>query len=219
MLPDDVEAIVFDLYGTLLDVEGLEATVQQALPGVGGLVRLWRAKQLEYAFIRTLACRYIDFWAVTGDALDDACARLALTLDPAARDHLMDGWNRLEPFPDVVPALDALSVRPLAVLSNGSPTMLERALTAGGLRSRFGHVLSTDLVQRFKPDPAVYALAPGHLMVPARRLLFVSGNGFDVAGAGQFGMRVARLDRAGTPLDRLGVEPDMTLRSLHELAS
>lgn len=221
MLPDDIEAIVFDLYGTLLDVGGLEASVREILPDeqdAGGFVRLWRAKQLEYAFIRTLARDYADFWTVTGDALDYTFERLGRPLDGEARERLLDRWNRLPPFPDVLPALDTLQARPLAILSNGSPAMLERALDVGGLSRRFRHVLSADLVQRFKPDPAVYALAPGHLMVPARRLLFVSSNGFDVAGAGRFGLRVAWLDRSGTPRDRVGGVPDATFHSLGELA-
>lgn len=218
MVPSDVDAIVFDLYGTLLDVDGLAATVAASVGTADGLVPLWRAKQLEYAFIRSLTGDYADFRTVTGDALDYACARLGQPLGAGARARLIDGWDRLPPFPEVPAALDALSARPLAILSNGSPAMLERALAESGLRDRFAVVLSADLVQRFKPDPAVYALVPGHLGIPAERLLFVSANGFDVAGAARFGLRVARVDRAGLPLDGLGVTPEVTVRSLEELA-
>lgn len=214
---EGIDALVFDVYGTLLDVSTIDARCREITPRAGDFVALWRAKQLEYAFVRTLIDDYTDFWALTADALDHTAARFGLTLDRTTRARLMEGWLELRPFPDVPPALEALSTRPLVVLSNGSPAMLDAVLTRSGLKPRFRDVLSVDAVRRFKPHPAVYALAPAYLNIPAGRVLFVTANGFDVAGAKHFGFQVCRVNRAGTPLDRLGIEPDVTVASLGEM--
>jgi len=213
----DIDAVVFDVYGTLLDVDSIEARRREVAPEAAGLVGLWRSKQLEYSFVRTLVDDYVDFWAITEAALDYALATLGVALDPARRTRLLDAWLALTPFPEVPAALAALAGRPLAVLSNGSPSMLDAALTHAGLKPLFAAVLSADTVRRFKPHPAVYALAPAWLRMPAARVLFCSANGFDVAGAWRFGLRVCRVSRDGRPIDALGVEPDATIRSLAEL--
>ncbi|MDI3340264.1 MAG: haloacid dehalogenase type II [Sphaerobacter sp.] len=212
-----IDALVFDLYGTLLDVDRLDEQRRAVLPQAEGLVALWRATQLRYTFIRTLMGDYVDFWAITAAALDHAAACLGVPLAPSERQRLLDAWLDLRPFPEVPAALAALAGRPLAILSNGSPAMLDAALERSGLKPAFDLVLSADTVRRFKPHPAVYALAPAWLRLPAERILFCSSNGFDVAGAGRFGLRVCHVARDRAPLDRLGVEPDVTIASLADL--
>src|SRR5438876_2488884 len=125
-----IRAVAFDLYGTLLDVRSLEAACAAVTADPGGLTALWRAKQLEYAFLRTLLDRYADFWQVTRDALIYAAARHGLALDEVRQQALMDAWLRLAPFDEVPSALERLARRdlPLAVLSHGSPRMLHAAL-------------------------------------------------------------------------------------------
>jgi 2-haloacid dehalogenase len=212
------DALVFDLYGTLLEV----GSVGRAAAGVTGdpaaLVELWRQKQLEYSWLRSLMGRYEDFWAVTGDALDYSLDRLGIELDGAGRARLLDAWLDVAPYPEVPDALDAMAPRPLAVLSNGSPRMLEECLRAGGLRGRMAQVLSVDEVAIFKPHPSVYALAEKALGLPAERILFVSSNGWDVAGARSYGLPVAWVNRAGAPVERLGAAPDLVVSDLAHLA-
>lgn len=209
---------MFDLYGTLLEVSSVEAACAEVTAGPAALVSLWRQKQLEYTWLRGLMGRYEDFWAVTAAALDHALERLALSPEEPARARLLDAWLAMRPYPEVAAALDWLAPRPLAVLSNGSPRMLEAGLASAGLRERFAHVLSVDAVRTYKPAPAVYRLAEQHLGLPRERLLFVSSNAWDAAGAKAFGLPVAWVNRAGAPMERLGVTPDLVVPDLAELA-
>ena len=217
----DVAAVAFDLYGTLLDVRSLEERCREAVPDAPAaeLVSLWRQKQLEYTWLRSLMGRYVDFWAVTGDALDHALARLRIGVDGAGRERLLDGWLSLRPQPEVQAALEMLEPRPLAVLSNGSPGMLDDVLRRTGLRDRFAHVISADEAGTYKPSPAVYALAGRHLRLRADRILFVSANGWDVAGAAAFGLVVAWVDRSGHPAEVLPGAPALVVPDLLALAS
>jgi len=212
-----VGALVFDVYGTLF---GFHRLAERARAIVGDLPLLdrWRAKQLEHSFLRTILGEYVDFWRVTEEALDAACAQLELELTSEERSHLLQGWLELEAFPDVRVALEAFRERGLrlAILSNGSPAMLEGLLDTAGLRSAFEVVLSADAVQRYKPAPAVYALAPAALVLRPERILFCSSNGFDVAGALRFGFRVCWVNR-GSSLDALGKQPHYSVQSLLEL--
>ncbi|MDW8059472.1 MAG: haloacid dehalogenase type II [Thermomicrobium sp.] len=218
MAEQGIEAVVFDVYGTLF---GFSRLAERAREIVGDLPLLdrWRAKQLEHSFLRTILGEYVDFWRVTEEALDTACAQLELELTAEERRHLLQGWLELEAYPDVEAALDAFRERGwrLAILSNGSPAMLEALLDRAGLRERFDAVLSADAVQRFKPAPAVYALAPASLVVRPERIVFCSSNGFDVAGAIRFGFRVCWVSRGSGALDALGKQPHYTVHSLLEL--
>ncbi|MBX6342731.1 MAG: haloacid dehalogenase type II, partial [Thermomicrobiaceae bacterium] len=139
---DRIDAIAFDVYGTLVDVTSLAARAQALGLPASALVATWRAKQLEYSFVRTLTGDYVDFWQVTRDALDYACAALGVDLADDARERLCREWLALDPFPEVPQALAALGSRPLVVLSNGSPAMLDPLLERSGLRERFREVLS-----------------------------------------------------------------------------
>lgn len=213
------DAIVFDWYGTLADIGALRDRCHQ-VAGDAPLLDRWRAKQLEHTFLRTILSDYVDFWQVTADALDAACAELSLEVTESERDGLLQGWLEVVPYPDVPGALERLARRwPLAVLSNGSPAMLEAGLVHAGLREVFREVLSADAVRRYKPDPAVYALAPAALVVPPERILFCSANGFDIAGAARFGFTVCWVDRTGRPLDALGRVPALRVTTLDQLVS
>ena len=151
-------AVVFDLSGTLLDVSSVERGCGSASDDPATFVSLWRTKQLEYTWLRALSGRYVDFWAVTEDALRYTCRRLGIAASAEQARSLMALWLDLRPFPEVEGALARLTGHTLAVLSNGSPAMLEAGLTSAGLRSRIAHVISVDEVRTYKPAPEVYTL-------------------------------------------------------------
>ncbi len=211
-------ALVFDAYGTLFDVHAVVAVADELWPGCGGeLSRAWRAKQLEYTWLRALMDRYEDFAAVTEAALRHACAGLKLDLAPAHVDRLMDAYRRLAPFSDVPGTLERLQAFRLAILSNGAPAMLEPVVRNAGLEGRIRDVLSVDAVKTYKPSPRVYQLAVDRLGLPASAIGFVSSNGWDAAGAKAFGFTVFWVNRAGAPMEELGVWPDHVIGSLAEL--
>ena len=218
MSATNVRALAFDLYGTLLDVRSIEAASSELTSDPMAFVGLWRQKQLEYTWLRALTGHYEDFWAVTAAALEHAADRLGLELDDATRSSLLQSWLALRPYPDVPDALRRLRRRPLALLSNGTPRMLEEGLRAARLRDRFAHVLSVDDVKTYKPAPAVYELAERAFGLPREEVLFVSANAWDAAGAKSFGLPVAWLNRTGVPWERLGVQPDIEVADLTELA-
>ncbi len=213
----DADAVVFDAYGTLFDLHAIEAACARVTADPATMSALWRRAQLETTWLRSLMGRYEDFWRITEATLEHAAAAVGARLDLEGRRALMDAWLELPAFPDAAAALHRLAPRPLAVLSNGTPGMLEAALDAAGLLGRFAHVLSADEVRVFKPAPEVYALAERRLGMERRRILFVSGNAWDAAGAKAFGMAVAWVDRAGTPAHRL-TEFDLHVADLAELA-
>jgi 2-haloacid dehalogenase len=212
-----VRAFVFDAYGTLFDVHSVIAACRTVTADPEGLSTLWRAKQLEYTWLRALMGRYEDFWSVTDAALRFAARRLNLRLDPAQHARLLEAYLRLEAYPEIPKMVEALRGYPLAVLSNGSPRMLEAVVEHTGLKPHLAHVISVDAVRTYKPSPAVYALGPQRLGVPKAEIAFVSSNSFDVIGAKAFGYRVCWVNRAGAPLDELGMAPDATVSRLDEL--
>lgn len=216
------DAIVFDAYGTLLDVQSVLAEARAVLgTAAGRIVDLWRVKQLEYSWLRTMIGTYADFDQVSRDALAFALASHQVAVDEAARQRLLDAWFRPDPFPDVPGALSNLRQKEvrLAILSNGSPDMLRLALDHSGLAGSFNDVMSVDVVRRFKPDPAVYRLVQERLGAAPSETLFVSSNGFDVAGAKAFGFHVCWINRSGRPLDELGQRPDYQITSMGDLPS
>jgi 2-haloacid dehalogenase len=212
-----IRGFVFDAYGTLFDVHSVVEAGRAITSDPMALSLAWRQKQLEYTWLRSLMGRYEDFWVVTEDALRWAIKRLDLkATEPDVR-RLMDSYLSLACFPEVKAALAALAGRPRAILSNGSPKMLAAAVTSSDLSAHLEHVLSVDAVKTFKPSPLVYAIAPKALSIPASDLLFVSSNGWDVAGAKSFGYQVAWCNRTGAPAEHLGVKPDYEIRSLTDL--
>ena len=214
---DAIEAVAFDLYGTVLEVASVGRAAAEVTAEPAELVELWRQKQLEYTWLRSLMGRYQDFWATTGDALDFAVDRLGLVVDDAGRARLLGAWLDVRPYPEVPEALSALAPRRLAVLSNGNPDMLEGGLAAAGLRDHFEHVLSVDELGVYKPHPSVYELALKAFSLPAERILFVSSNAWDAAGARSFGLPVAWVNRTGAPLERLGAPPSLVVPDLAAL--
>jgi 2-haloacid dehalogenase len=211
-------AFVFDAYGTLFDVHSIVDVARAIAPDPQALSLLWRQKQLEYTWLRSLMERYEDFWVVTGLALRYAMRRLGITATEAQVAALMDAYLALLPFPEVPSALRGLAGTPLAILSNGSPRMLEGAVRSSGLDGVFTHVLSVDAVRVYKPSPRVYELAPLALGVTPGDILFVSSNGWDVAGAAAFGFRTCWCNRANAPAEELDVTPDYEVDRLDAIA-
>lgn len=213
-------AIVFDAYGTLFDVHSVARKADELFPGKGAaLSQLWRTRQLEYTWLRSLMGRYEDFGAVTEAALRYACSTLGLPLDEAKAASLMQEYLHLSPYAEVPDALGRLSRLPLAILSNGSPAMLDPLVRNAGLAGRFSAVLSVDALGMYKPHPSVYQYAVDRLSTPAREIAFISSNYWDIAGATVFGFRTFWINRAGAQPDELGVQPEAQLGSLTDLIS
>jgi 2-haloacid dehalogenase len=213
-----LKALVFDAYGTLFDVHSVIAECEALFPGTGAaLSQLWRGKQLEYTWLRSLMGRYADFSAITCAALTTACNMLRLELSEAAARRLMDAYLVLKTFPDVVDTLSRLRGRKLAILSNGSPDMLNALVRHAGLDQLLDAVISVDALRIFKPHPSVYAYAAQRLQAPAGAIGFVSSNFWDVAGATSFGFRAFWINRAEVAPDDLGYQPAAVLSRLSEL--
>ena len=211
-----LEALVFDAYGTLFDVHSVLQRCDAFFAGRGAqLSQLWRAKQLEYTWQRSLMRRYAPFSTVTREALAWSCEALGLELTAERMEALMGEYLMLSTFPEVEQAMQRLEGRKLAILSNGSPDMLEPVVAHSGLR--FDAVISVDQAKVFKPAPEAYALAVSGLNVPKERIGFVSSNCWDALGARSYGFSSYWINRSGAPLDRLGVQPGRMLKSLHEV--
>jgi 2-haloacid dehalogenase len=215
-----IKALAFDAYGTIFDVYSVIARCEQLFLGRGKeLSQLWRTKQLEYTWLRSLLGAYVDFEQVTRDALMFACEALALKLDAASAQVLMDEYRQLKPYPEVSGALEALKGVPMVILSNGSPAMLNALVDNAGLRKHFGQVISVDEVKIFKPSPSVYRLCPDKLGVPAGEIGFVSSNCWDVAGAARFGFKVFWINRFKQPADRLDFQPFKVIDNLAQIVA
>ena len=219
-MSQEISALVFDAYGTIFDVHSVTRLADEYFPGRGAaLSAAWRTKQLEYTWQRSLMGRYEDFSRVTLAALEWTFERLELDADDGQRRGLLDEYRKLATYPEVPAALEALAARrPLAILSNGHPDMLNAVVDHAGLRDRFrGGVLSVHAAKVFKPAPAVYRLAEDALGLPRTLTGFVSSNGWDAAGAKAFGFRVFWVNRGRMPVERLGVRPDETIPDLTAL--
>jgi 2-haloacid dehalogenase len=214
------EALVFDAYGTLFDVQALAAQAEAMLPGHGvQLVNLWRSKQLEYTWLASLMERHEDFAAITEKALDYALAALVLPLDADGRRVLAAAWRALPVFDDAAPALARLAPRPRWILSNGSEAMLAPLLAQSTIANAIDGVLSVDRAGIYKPSPRVYALACERLGLPPQAIGFVSANAWDAAGAKACGFVTFWINRHDLPAQRLGAAPDHVVGSLDEVAT
>lgn len=205
-----MRAVLFDVFGTLLDVYSVQAAADRLFPGDGQRIAvLWRDKQIEYSRVRTLSGRYVPFIQITRDALEYSLEALSLRHAPEQVDALLAEYDRLRAFDDVAPAFARLHERDavLGVLSNGDPGLLQSSLGNAGLLRQLTHVLSADAVRQFKTADAVYALGPQALGLAAREILFVSSNGWDAIGAAWFGYTSFWVNRSGAPPDRLGQSP------------
>jgi 2-haloacid dehalogenase len=215
----NIRACVFDAYGTLFDFASATAGCRDVLgERAPALTALWRDKQLQYTWLRSLQHRHADLWQITGDSLDYALETLGLS-DPSLRQRLMDLYRTLAVFPEVPDTLRQLRAAGLktAILSNGSPEMLASAVEGNGLGELFDAVISVEEVGVFKPDPRVYQHALDRLGVTATEVSFQSSNSWDVYAASAFGMRVVWCNRYGQKPERLPGRPDCMVNSLAEL--
>lgn len=219
-----IRACVFDAYGTLFDVAAA-ARLAAAEPGRDALAarwqRLaadWRAKQLQYTWLRAVTGEHTDFWSVTQDGLDWAMEASGLD-DPELRERLLALYWELAAFPEVPKMLASLKAagQKTAILSNGSPEMLEGAVASAGIGEFLDAVLSVEEVGVFKPDERVYDLVGQHLGVTRDEVLFVSSNGWDAAAGAGYGFRAVWVNRAGEPVDRLPAQPHHVLKDLRPI--
>jgi len=219
---EGIKACVFDAYGTLFDVHApVKRLGAEIGPRAEELSRLWRQKQLEYTWLRSLMGVHADFWKVTSEALAYALAFEGID-DPGLKDELMVLYLKLDPYPDAIEALKALRAKGqrLAILSNGSPSMLDSAVRHAGLDKLFEHVLSVEDVGIYKPSRRVYRLAMQKLGIhDAPSICFVSANPWDAQGAAQFGFQSVRIDRFGLKDDNIPGKPAALIPSLAELAN
>lgn len=213
--------IVFDLYGTLYDVHSVAGICDQAFPGKGvAMAQLWRKKQLEYTWLRTLMERYVNFETLTDDALRFTCAALELPLEDDMARVLGDLYLRLEPHPDTTAALHRLKDAgiPLGIISNGSHKSIAQVINHSGMGWAFDELISVEDVQVFKPHPKVYELAERRMGHPRDQILFVSANGWDASAAGLFGFPVCWINRNLGPFDVLGGAPTVVTEDLTAMA-
>jgi 2-haloacid dehalogenase len=237
-----IKAVVFDAYGTLYDIQSVAAVTEQAFPGYGEIItQIWRIKQLEYTWLRSLMRRYEDFSVITRESLAYTLRCLGLRHDPAVFERLMDKYLHLDLYPDATAALAALRGRKLAILSNGSSDMLNALVHNSGLDRVLDATISIDSQKIFKPSPDAYTQIEARLGVAPAEVLFVSSNPWDACGAKAFGLNVAWIERV-TPeamalacvksdliapltlfkairmqMDEFGLEPDYRIQALSEL--
>ncbi|MEA2917132.1 MAG: 2-haloacid dehalogenase [Bradyrhizobium sp.] len=237
-----IKAVVFDAYGTLYDIQSVAAVTEEAFPGYGEIItQIWRIKQLEYTWLRSLMLRYEDFWIITRDSLAYTLRVLGLKSDSGTFARIMDKYLHLDLYPDAAATLAAMCGRKLAILSNGSTGMLNALVANSGLDRVLDATISIDAVRIFKPAPEAYALIESTLRVPPAEVLFVSSNPWDACGAKAFGLNVAWIERVTpeamalacvksdavapltlfkairTQMDELGIEPDYRIHALSEL--
>ena len=214
------KAVLFDAYGTLFDVYSVAMTAEQLFPGYGErLSLLWRDKQIDYTRLVSMSGRYRPFWELTRAGLRYAAQRLGLTLDAAAEERLMNQYRSLSAFPENREVLEELQRRgvPSGILSNGDPEMLAVAVKSAGFKGLLQHVLSVPSVQRYKTDPAAYALGPAAMALPAKEILFVSSNGWDALGATWYGYTTLWVNRSGVPPEPFDTPPTRTGSSLRDV--
>ena len=215
-----LDALVFDAYGTIFDVHSVVTACDARFPGQGkALSTLWRTKQLEYTWLRSLMQRHVDFDQVTADALAFSCRALGLEADEQTLRDLPLAYHTLTPFTDSLAGLRAMQGgKRLAILSNGTPAALGAVVDNAGLNTMFEQILSIEEVGIFKPDPRVYQLVVDRLELERERIGFISSNGWDAAGAKAFGFTVFWVNRGGAPVEALGVRPDYIVNGVDEVA-
>jgi 2-haloacid dehalogenase len=216
-----IKSVAFDAF-PIFDPRPIPALAERLLPGKGAaLSDLWRTRQFEYQWLRALSGRYADFWQSTEDALTFAAKALKIDLTREGREELMAAFLKLKAWPDVPSVLKSLKeagIR-LAFLSNATPTILEAGIENSGLQGLFEHVLSTDRIRTYKPDPRAYQMAVDALGLKREEIAFAAFAGWDAAGAKWFGYPTFWVNRLNAPIEELGVAPDATGRSLADLAA
>lgn len=238
------KAFVFDAYGTLYDVQSVAGVIHEAFPGHGEFVtQVWRLKQLEYTWLRSLMGEFEDFWSVSRASLLFTVRTLGLKLEPAVLDRILDKYLNLDPYPDAVTALRKLKEgHRLAILSNGSEKMLTDLVANTGFSDILDDTISIDAKKVFKPHRTAYELVEERLGLKPEEIIFVSSNSFDACGAKCFGFKVAWIRRAAPEalarecveaetiapstmfkalrlqVEELGFKPDFTIGSLSDLS-
>jgi 2-haloacid dehalogenase len=237
-----IQAVVFDAYGTLYDVQSVAEITEAAFPGYGEMItQIWRIKQLEYSWLRSLMQRYRDFSVITQESLAYTLRILGLQYDNATFERILEKYLHLDLYPDALAALSAMKDRKLAILSNGSPGMLTALVANSGLDRVLDATISIDANKTFKPSPDAYALIEATLGVRPAQVLFVSSNPWDACGAKAFGLNVAWIERVTVEamalacvaselvapltmfkairmqMDELGLEPDFRIKALADL--
>ena len=237
-----IKAVVFDAYGTLYDIQSVAAVTEEIFPDYGDIItQIWRIKQLEYSWLRALMGRYESFAAITRESLAYTLRVLGLTYEPDDFERVIEKYLHLDLYPDAMDALTAMNDRKLAILSNGSPDMLDALVRNTGLDRVLAATISVDTNRIFKPSPQAYSLIETTLAIPPASVLFVSSNPWDACGAKAFGLNVAWIERVTpeamalacvesetiapltmfkalrTQMDELGFAPDHRIRSLAEL--
>jgi 2-haloacid dehalogenase len=213
-----ITACVFDAYGTLFDVHSAVRRYSNQIKESEAVSALWRAKQLEYTWLRSLMGRYVDFWQVTADALDFALETYGIS-DTVIRQDLLQAYMTLSCYSEVPDVLDRLKRKGIrcAILSNGSPQMLSSAVKNSGLSEFFDAVISVDMISQYKPDPRVYRLAVDELKVEKSKIAFQSSNAWDAAGANAYGFNVVWVNRFKQKPERLNTSVDIELTDLEKL--
>jgi 2-haloacid dehalogenase len=209
-------AYVFDAYGTLFDVHAAVRKHAEKLgPESERLSAIWRAKQLEYSWVRALMGQYKDFWTLTQESLDTAFA-LVPSADKSLRDDLLNAYWKLDCYPEVPEVLTKLKATgaKIAILSNGSPAMLEGAVSAANLSDLFDEVFSVDQLKTYKTDERVYEMVTTHFRIYPDTVSFQSSNRWDIAGAAAFGFRTVWMNRTGMPDEYLDLAPAAVLNDL-----
>jgi 2-haloacid dehalogenase len=236
-----IQAVVFDAYGTLYDIQSVAGVTEETFPGYGEIVtQIWRIKQLEYTWLRSLMNRYRDFSVVTRESLVYTLRVLGLKYDDCAFERIMEKYLHLDLYPDAMAALAAMKDKKLAILSNGSPDMLNALVQSSGLDRVLDATISVDANKIFKPSPQAYALIETTLRTSPRDVLFISSNPWDACGA-KSSLNVAWIERVPpeamalayvktetvapltmfkairAQMDELGIAPDYRIRALSEL--
>ena len=237
-----IKAVVFDAYGTLYDVQSVAEITEEMFPGYGAIItQVWRIKQLEYTWLRSLMRRYEDFGAVTRQSLAYTLRSLGLEYRHTAFDRIVEKYLHLDLYPDARVTLETLRGLKLAILSNGSPDMLNALVKNTGLEGLLDAIISVDAKRIFKPSPDAYTLIEEKLGIASHEVLFISSNPWDACGAKSFGLNVAWIERVTpeamalacvesetvapltmfkalrTQMDELGVLPDHRIRSLQDI--
>ena len=216
---NNIEACGFDAYGTLFDVHSAAARLKDELgEKAEPLSEMWRQKQLQYTWLRSLMGQHKDFWQVTGDALDYSMHALGIH-DPSMRSKLMELYLQLDAYPDVEETLLKLKDHGIrvAILSNGEPSMLVAAAKSAGIYSLLDNIISVERVRVFKPHSSVYQLGVEYFKVPANQIAFQSSNGWDAHAAGAYGLTAVWVNRFRQPPERLPKTPLAEISSLSDL--
>ena len=220
MTKPKIKAVLFDAYGTLLDVYSVSLAAENFFPGQGArFAEIWRDRQIDYTRLRTLSNQYKNFWDITIDALDFTAEKLGLPMSPDQRVALLSAYETLTPFEENIPALKRLRTLglPLGILTNGNHAMINGHVTNAGMDGLFDHILSVETVRKFKTAPEAYQLGPDAFGLSAPEILFVSSNHWDACAATWFGYQTFWVNRANAPAERLGVAATVSGKSLDDV--